>query len=198
MIYLFSNAHSYGTDREFANKILNKFRPKVQRDTAVFLNTCKPLEAASSIFRELKKNGLSIYSILRGMNLCKQTGYWGFEYCARNSTLFDYIILLNLSRFENLTSVEELNPKLKTQNSLLKDINFGYLKNYPGYESGEYPSPTTGYLAYHLLKQLYPHEPITLVNFYGKSNNSTPKYKDHNWEYEDKFFKENDKIRTFI
>lgn len=57
---------------------------------------------------------------------------------------------------------------------------------------------TTGYAAYYLVQQLLGIKPedITLVNFYGNSDNSTNKYIGHNWDFEDKWLQ--DKQRLFI
>ena len=57
---------------------------------------------------------------------------------------------------------------------------------------------TTGYAAYYLVQQLLDIKPedITLVNFYGNKDSSTNKYAGHNWDFEDEWLQ--DKQRIFI
>lgn len=55
---------------------------------------------------------------------------------------------------------------------------------------------TTGYSAYYLVQDIYKVNPddIYLVNFYGNSDSSTTKDPEHNWNYEDQWLKDKQRI----
>lgn len=64
------------------------------------------------------------------------------------------------------------------------------------YRNATKKEATTGYAAYHLVQTLYRVKPedIVLVNFYGSADNSTPKWCGHNWDFEDKWLKDKNRI----
>ena len=50
-------------------------------------------------------------------------------------------------------------------------------------------SPTTGWIAYHLLRDEYPEAEITLVNFKPDGDNGSYKWYKHDWKYEAEYYR---------
>ena len=76
-----------------------------------------------------------------------------------------------------------------------KEIEVPWMKTY---QDATGKSATSGYSAYYLVQQLFNVKPedIILVNFYGNEDNSTNKYKGHDWSFEDRWNK--DKMKLFL
>lgn len=53
-------------------------------------------------------------------------------------------------------------------------------------------SPTTGWIAYQLLRDEYPDADVVLVNFMPDGDNGSYKWHKHDWQYEAQYYREND------
>ena len=53
-------------------------------------------------------------------------------------------------------------------------------------------SPTTGWIAYHLLRDDYPDAEVQLVNFMPDGDNGSYKWHKHDWLYEADYYRERD------
>ena len=93
---------------------------------------------------------------------------------------------------------EKMKIKIGRNDNTVEDktINTPWFNEYVEKTGGSLP--TTGFCAYYLVQDLYNVNPdeIILVNFYGNEDSSTGKVKIHNWDYEDEWLK--DKNRIFI
>lgn len=192
MVYIFSNAHTYPSISEYGTSLKTKFKV-CNDDKLVFLNTTVPLQAATDYFEKVAKDYNNIYCILRAFPLGKLVFYWGIEWVARHRHMFNTIYLLNhnwnpLTGYD--TFVTSVNPK--NNDTVEMDIDNEFINSYPDKEQ----MPTAGFYAYHLTQQFFKTDKITLVNFYGSSNNSTPKWNWHNWNFEEEYFK--DKPKKFV
>lgn len=190
MVYIFSNAHTYLSISEFGTRIREDFKVN-NEDKLVFLNTTVPLQAATDYFEKLGKDYNNIYCILRAFPLGKLHFYWGVEWVARHRYMFNTIYLLNHNWNINTgfdTFVTSVDPK--TEDTVELEIDNTFIDNYPNKDQ----MPTAGFYAYHLVQQFFRTDQITLVNFYGSSNNSTPKWNGHNWNFEEEYFKDKPKI----
>ena len=190
MVYIFSNAHTYPSISEFGTRIREDFKVN-NEDKLVFLNTTVPLQAATDYFEKLGKDYNNIYCILRAFPLGKLHFYWGVEWVARHRYMFNTIYLLNHNWNINTgfdTFVTSIDPK--TEDTVELEIDNTFIDNYPNKDQ----MPTAGFYAYHLVQQFFRTDQITLVNFYGSSNNSTPKWNGHNWNFEEEYFKDKPKI----
>ena len=180
MTYIFSNAHKYDTLKEFGDHI-NDLKLE-SSDKIVLLNTCVPLQANSNYF---KNKNVSV--LCRGFSVGCVISYFGLEEVSKHSGIIKDVYCCEHS--DGKLNVFLTRPsEWQTKNIIDIDINF--FKDYP-----ENKVATTGYIAYYMFKELYKDD-VTLINFYGSSNNSTPKWQGHNWNYEEEFFK--DKIKIFI
>ena len=52
-------------------------------------------------------------------------------------------------------------------------------------------SPTTGWIAYHLLRDDFPDAEVLLVNFMPDGNNGSYKWHKHDWQYEAQYYRKN-------
>ena len=50
-------------------------------------------------------------------------------------------------------------------------------------------SPTTGWIAYHLLHDDFPNAEVVLVNFKPDGNNGSYKWYKHDWHYEAEYYR---------
>ena len=53
-------------------------------------------------------------------------------------------------------------------------------------------SPTTGWIAYQLLREHYPDAEVVLVNFVPDGNNGSYKWQKHDWQYEAEYYRKHD------
>ncbi len=190
MIYVFSNAHNYKSLEEFGKKIQNNFKSS-NDDTIILLNTCVPLKANRSFFKDK-----TVYSLNRGFSIGNVISYFGFDYVSYCRSSFKKVFSVHHDSDKKEFFLTETVIKSDDNNrdvSDSKDIslkNLDFFLKYPGTEV-----PTTGYIAYHIFQEICNDE-VTLVNFYGSKNNTTPKDKCHKWNFEEEFFA--DKRKIFI
>lgn len=182
MIYIFSNAHSYDTIQEYGKKLKTHFESiDCFDDKFIMLNTCVPLQANKPYFKT--KN---VLALCRGFDVGAIISYWGLESIAKLNLPVSEVYCCQHSNFTlNVIKVKPNNFELKEDVT----VNNDFFKNYP-----KDKVPTTGYIAYHMFGQLFPNEEITLVNFYGSLNNTTPKDACHKWDYEEEYFKDKNKL----
>ena len=184
MIYIFSNAHSYSSNEEFGLRLKENFDCDINNDIIVFLNTCVPLMSNRKFFSKF----INKYCICRGFSVGNIISYWGIDVVSRIRYDFNKIYCVHHS--EDILTLLETNPVKDTT----KEINCDYNDFYNNYVDGYVA--TTGFMSYYLTQQLFKcnSKDITLVNFYGSSNNSTPKDSCHKWDFEEEFFKDKNKI----
>ena len=53
-------------------------------------------------------------------------------------------------------------------------------------------SPTTGWIAYQLLREQYPDSEIVLVNFKPDGDNGSYKWQKHDWHYEAEYYRKHE------
>ena len=53
-------------------------------------------------------------------------------------------------------------------------------------------SPTTGWIAYQLIREHYPDAEVVLVNFVPDGNNGSYKWQKHDWQYEAEYYRKHD------
>ena len=183
MIYIFSNAHNYKSLNVFREKIQNNFKSS-DDDTIILLNTCIPLKANRSFF-----NNKVVYSLNRGFSVGNVVSYFGLDYVSYCRSSFKKVFCVHHNSDKKEFFLNETDIKSdETKDVSLKNLDFFF--KYP-----DNKVPTTGYIAYHIFQEICNDE-VTLVNFYGSQNNTTPKDNCHKWNFEEEFFK--DKRKIFI
>lgn len=111
--------------------------------------------------------------------------------------------LIGTDRNKLVSDVILYRPALKTAELTIgrkdntvekRTVDIPWMEDYYRATNGKYA--TTGYSAYYLVQTLYGVKPedIVLVNFYGNSDMSTTKDITHNWNYEDTWLKDKNRI----
>ena len=116
---------------------------------------------------------------------------------------FGSYALIGTDRNNLVSDVIWFRPSIKTARLLIghKDnhvddltIDTPWMEEYYKQTNGHHA--TTGYSAYFLVQDIYHVKPedIYLVNFYGNNDTSTNKDPEHNWNYEDQWLKDKQRI----
>lgn len=158
--YIFSNVCRFEDKEEFRESL--GALEICEDDTLVFLNTCVMLAK----FIDVMPN-----AHIRTVHRHKRNsgGWWGLDETIRlrDESQKDFDIRL----LDNKGNISTIDGKLISQVKI---------NNYP---KGQ--MPTTGYLVYMNERDSGTPE-IRLVNFYGNSDHSTPHFKPHGWDFEEK------------
>ena len=137
----------------------------------------------------------NIVFILHEFPVLGLSGYWGLQDIFEHEPEFpmqEVVLFRPLPGWEyaelNIGRKNITNPfsSVKVKTPWVKQ----YEKDNPG------KGPTTGMSAFFFVQLLYGAKPedIVLVNFYGNDDNSTPKFNSHNWDFEDKWVKQQQRI----
>ena len=122
------------------------------------------------------------------------SGYWGLQEIFSHDPEFP---MQEVILFKPLPGWEYAELKIGRKRSLAKTtvtLKTPWIKQYEKIFPGR--GPTSGMCAYFFVQSLYGAKPedIVLVNFYGNDDNSTPKFTSHNWDFEDQWAKQQNRI----
>lgn len=181
--FIFSNCLK-STPDDFLNNVkkLNIYT----EDILIFLNKGKLIYPYKEYFAQFKHKHLF-------MRNCKRFGissFFGFN------TAFD-----NPETFETVNGITGDSPEIiiqrgKYQVSSSTIIKFTHPDIQKYFNNINGIKPTTGYLAYYIVMKLFSikESDIILVNFYGNLDNSTYKWKNHNWSFEDTWLQSKNRV----
>ena len=102
-------------------------------------------------------------------------GYWGYKPTFNNRYTTTYLIGGKINVYNNFKDKKE-----QITSEFTKTID--YPTNY---------HHTTGYIAYHYMKHLYPELEIILIGFTGRGSDGGSGWHKHNFNFEQKYYKEN-------
>lgn len=161
MYYLFSNVMRPKEPSEYSDRFEKVARPDESEDIMVFMNACAPLLKCSSFFCRFNLMIVGRIDSLHGGIM------WTLDDFSRATSLpcrSKTVRFIdddgNISE-ENGTIVSAVRPEV----------------SYPGV------NPTTGYMMYRWLS-MNAIKDISLVNFYGENDKSTPMWEGHDYSYE--------------
>lgn len=158
-VFIFSNVCRFEDSEAFCQEISKlDIHPN---DTLIFLNTAPWLKFINLL---PEARIISIHRFKRDAS-----GWWGLEDTLERISNGPRKIKTLL--LDNAGNISQLNGKI---------IAHIFLYGYP-----KENMPTTGFFAYYFARQLG-HEDIRLVNFYGTKDNSTPHFRPHGWNYEER------------
>jgi len=180
--YIFSNCLKSTKEEYLENVKKLGIKPS---DHLIFLNKGNLLYPFEDYFKQFKH----IHILMRNCGRFGLNSYFGFDSAYEHSTLFETMNTIATSRLGILLVIGKPKGTCKSYNI----ANTKIVK----YINSTHCTPTTGYLAYYAATTMTPAKDsdIVLVNFYGNDDNSTTKWKGHDWSFEDEWLQ--DKTRVF-
>lgn len=135
-------------------------------DLIILFNHAYPLK-----FNKIK-NHKNKWIFIRG----NSKSYWGFDNLVKNFNLYEKIFLIG----ERINDIEKLKSNgIKFE--LTKKLNIESYK--------KTKSPTSGFIGYLNIEDIFNRDDITLVNFIGHGSNGGNGWYGHDYKFEQEYYK---------
>lgn len=186
--YIFSNCKKTSINA-YANSI---FKVIKVTDRIIVLNKGTVFYQLLPKYKAKLEKYKDIHTFHRNFGIYGIDGYFGLSNASEHRELINSIITFNRDD-EDFNTAEVQIGYRETKCSETKQVSIPWLFEYHKVTK---KLPTTGYVAYYLVQQLFNCKPedIVLVNFYGNNDNSTAKAVDHDWKYENQWLKKKNRI----
>ena len=195
-VFIWSNGNPYSSEKEYGEAIEKSRIGGDEGDINVFINKFLPLRLCKGRFENT--HNLSIHRIHESNNKFG-FGFWGNAELETSEALFKRSFLLSSdghSCYElskDRICNKDYNLDLENPNWTLQDEDC-----FKGYPEDKIYKQTTGFLAFFLMKRMFPDKEIVLVNFGVRDQVFKNTATIHGIEFEDRYFNEKGIKREFI